>query len=520
LYGLQFVAPFAVASWAELDVFGDQAVLERRGRTAMSRASLSRPVALAIEDGLISSDTTVFDYGCGRGGDVARLSELGISAAGWDPVHKPEVPLTAADVINLGFVVNVIEDPVARRIALESAWSLAERLLVVAARLDWDLSPGGACHGDGIVTVKGTFQKFFRQEELRAWVDGVLGERSVAAAPGILYVFRDTALAQRYLLSRVRQPLTPAGPRRLRLRMDTFEANRKHLNTLVTFLEQRGRLPEGGEIEGAAGLSQRFGSLRAALALAERVADEAAWRTSRAKASDDLLVYLALTAFGGRPKLSDLPADTQLDVRSFFGSFRAGCEMADALLRSAGDVAQRTRACAESLIGKITPEALYVHVSALPKLPPLLRVYEGCARALTGTIADATLVKLHRAEPKVSYLLYPCFDRDPHPTLSASIRAHLKNLDVRYRDFRTSSNPPILHRKETFVAPDYPRRATFARLTDQEVRHGLLAEPFGIGTRNAWNARVETAGFLIAGHRLLRATNGRGAAVLETTDRE
>ncbi len=482
----------------------------------MARASLSRPVALAIEDGLINSDTTVFDYGCGRGGDVARLSAQGISVAGWDPIHRPEAPRTIAHVVNLGFVVNVIEDPVARRHALETAWSLAERVLVVAARLDWDIAPGGAYHGDGVLTAKGTFQKFYRQEELREWVDGVLQQRSVAAAPGILYVFRDTTLAQRYLLGRVRQPVVLADTqrtRRTRLRLHTLETNRQYLDPVVTFLEQRGRLPEGGEIEGAADLGQRFGSLRAALALAERVADETAWRTARARATDDLLVYLALTAFGGRPKLGDLPADTQLDVRAFFGSFRTGCETADSLLRSAGDVVQRTRACAETSIGKITPEALYVHVSALPKLSTLLRVYERCARALTGTVADATVVKLHRAEPKVSYLLYPTFDTDPHPALFASIRAHLQNLDVRYRDFRTSSNPPVLHRKETFVASDYPRRATFARLTNQELRHGLLADPSGIGTRNAWRARVKAAGFRLAGHRLLRTADKTDATV-------
>lgn len=141
-------------------------------------------------------------------------------------------------------------------------------------------------------------------------------------------------------------------------------------------------------------------------------------------------------------------------------------------------------------------------------------------RAPTGTVADVTLVKLHRTEPKVSYLLYPTFDNNPHPALTASIRAHLQNLDVRYRDFRTSSNPPILHRKETFVAPDYPRRATFARLTEQEDRHGLLGDPAGIGTRNAWSARVQAAGFRLAGHRLLRSVAGRGAAVLGTAEGE
>ena len=32
----------------------------------------------------------LFDYGCGRGGDVRTLTGLGIEASGWDPTHAPD----------------------------------------------------------------------------------------------------------------------------------------------------------------------------------------------------------------------------------------------------------------------------------------------------------------------------------------------------------------------------------------------------------------------------------------------
>lgn len=92
----------------------------------------------------------------------------------------------------------------------------------------------------------------------------------------------------------------------------------------------------------------------------------------------------------------------------------------------------------------------------------------------------------------------------PHPALSTSIRADLRRLDIKYRDFQDSSNPPILHRKETFVAPDYPGRDKFARLTMQEEKHGLLSETLAIGTRRLWSALVEGQGFRFRGHRLVR----------------
>ncbi|WP_396230944.1 hypothetical protein, partial [Frankia sp. EI5c] len=38
-----------------------------RHRTAMTRVSLSRPLALALSDELLNPAMSVFDYGCGRG---------------------------------------------------------------------------------------------------------------------------------------------------------------------------------------------------------------------------------------------------------------------------------------------------------------------------------------------------------------------------------------------------------------------------------------------------------------------
>ncbi len=89
--------------------------LIERHRTAKARVELSRPVALALDDGVLRADESVFDYGCGRGGDVERLHHLGYEAAGWDPAHAPGEALREADVVNLGYVLNVIEDLAERR---------------------------------------------------------------------------------------------------------------------------------------------------------------------------------------------------------------------------------------------------------------------------------------------------------------------------------------------------------------------------------------------------------------------
>src|SRR4051812_11132256 len=89
-----------------------------RHRTAIARPDLSKPIALAIADGVVTTSCSLFDYGCGRGHDVTRLRALGYEADGWDPGHRPAAEIRPADVVNLGYVVNVIEDPAERAHAL------------------------------------------------------------------------------------------------------------------------------------------------------------------------------------------------------------------------------------------------------------------------------------------------------------------------------------------------------------------------------------------------------------------
>jgi DNA phosphorothioation-associated putative methyltransferase len=475
----------------------------RRGATALGRSGLSRPAAVALEAGLLPDGATFFDYGCGRGDDVRRLAALGYETGGWDPAHRADAPLRPGDIVNFGYVANVIEDQQERAEALRNAWTLSKQVLVVAARCDWEEPKlAGRLYADGILTRKGTFQKFFTQEELRDWIDATLEVHSLAAAPGIFFVFRDEARAQAFLAARVRH--RPRILQRQGLSEALYERNRDVLDHVVSFIQNRGRAPEGFELSEADAIRDRFGSLDSALKLLRRVLGNEFWIAARAAATEDLLVYLALAAFGGRPKVGALPEDIRLDVKAAFGSYKNACEAADNLLFKAGDEAAIDRACRDSAIGKLTREALYVHSSCLSRLSSLLRVYEGCARTLAGSVEGTTLIKLHHDEPKISYLVYPVFDHDPHPALAESVRVDLKRQTIRIINFREWDNPPVLHRKEAMVSADYPGRQKFARLTVLEDRLGLLADPASIGTRDRWQERVRNAGYSFHGHRLTR----------------
>lgn len=140
----------------------DNVLRVRRERTAIHRPNLSRPLQQAIEDGLISAATSVFDYGCGFGDDVRFLRSMNISACGWDPASFPENTKQPAEIVNVGYVVNVIEDPSERLAVLVDAWRYTTGVLIVSARLSEEaLSARWLPYSDGILTARGTFQKFF-----------------------------------------------------------------------------------------------------------------------------------------------------------------------------------------------------------------------------------------------------------------------------------------------------------------------------------------------------------------------
>ena len=469
-------------------------------KTAIQRWSLSRPVSLALDDGLLSTETTFFDYGCGRGGDLLRLHKMGVPVSGWDPAFFPDEDRITADIVNLGYVVNVIEDPEERAVALFAAWELTQKLLVVSARLDWEArTVAGSFHGDGIVTRKRTFQKFFAQDELRDWIQAVIGRSCIAAAPCVFYVFRETSDEQTFVAGRLtrprRVPTIPHGE-------EVFEQRQDLLKPLMEFVSQRGRLPVDLELDVAPQIKEVFGGIARAFSLIRRVTGPDQWENIRQERRDDLLVYLALAAFGKRPTLGQLPDALRQDVRAFFGTYKAACAEADRLLYSAGDKDAVNRACGQAPVGKILPGALYVHHSAFSHLCPLLRVYEGCGRQLAGSVEGVTLVKLARHRPQVSYLVYPEFDRVGHPALAEAFVADLSKLNLHHRDYRRSENPPILHRKELFVSDDHPGRVRFARLTAREETLGLLNPGRAIGTRHQWQAVLSERGVSIHGHRI------------------
>lgn len=476
-----------------------------RHKAAIVRKTLSRPVKLCLEAELLPKQATFFDYGCGHGKDAKLLAAKGIKTAGWDPYYAPDKPRQAADIVNLGYVINVIEDQTERREALIKAWELTQKILIVSAQiLIADRDRGVMAYSDGIITRRNTFQKYYQQEELKTYIDQVLGVDSIPIDLGIYFVFRDQSQAESFRASRFRS-------RRVRLPqvrqfVRRFEDYETLLQPLIEFVSDRGRLPVSGELSTEAEIKAEFNSFSRAFKVILKATNPQEWDTITQKRRQDLLVYLALSQFSHRPRLSQLEPMIQHDIKGLFGSYKAACFLADQILFSIGDCEKIAQCCQQSEVGQKRSASLWVHVSALEQLNPLLRLYEGCANRTIGRLEAATIVKFHTKTPKITYLFYPEFDTDPHPVLSTRMEIDLRDLQVTYQAYQGPKSP-ILHRKEMFVTPDYPLYTKFANLTHQEQDWGLLEDWKSIQTRQGWLQCLEDHCAELKGHRVYWRTD-------------
>ncbi|MFN5966475.1 MAG: DNA phosphorothioation-associated putative methyltransferase [Pseudanabaena sp.] len=475
-----------------------------RHKAAIHRPDLSKPVRLALEAGLFTENTTFFDYGCGHGEDIKRISDRGFASNGWDPYYRPQSDRTSAEIVNLGYIINVIESQIERREALIKAWELTQKVLIVSAQvLIGDVGKGQIAYSDGVVSSRNTFQKYYEQEELKLYIDQVLGVDSVPVALGIYFVFRDEMQAQTFRASRFRSRATTP---RIRLVSKRFEDYRELLTPLMAFFTERGRLPVGEELSSFEPLLTEFGTVRRAFNLIVSATNQNEWDAIADKRRQDILVFLALSNFDNpykRLKLSQLSTQYQTDIKSLFGSYQGASTTADLMFFNLGREGFIATCCRNSRIGRLDDQALYVHISALEHLDTMLRLYEGCASRTIGRMDGATLIKFHLHKPKISYLFYPDFDRDPHPKMQASMQIDLRDLQVRYRDYHNSDNPPVLHCKNTYVLSDYPQYEKFAKLTKQEESWGLLENMKDISHGQGWQQKLKEHCAEIQGHRLV-----------------
>jgi DNA phosphorothioation-associated putative methyltransferase len=505
----------------------------QRHLTALTRANLSAPVQALWRHELIRLDRSFFDYGCGKGDDIRGLLDNGIDAAGWDPHYRPTAARQVADTVNLGFVINVIEDLGERMQALQGAFALTRGVLSVAAMLASQQPPDGRSHRDGYLTSRNTFQKYFSQVQLRDFIEHVLDETAIAVGPGVFFVFKDKLLEQRFLQRRyggrsqpgARAWLAPARPPRPRPEPRTRlpkpsrqEALLVTHHDLLSGLWQTqirlGRTPHADELEPtvAEGLVSASLSMNRALSLVATHFDQTEVQRAVQQQVDDLIVFAALGQIGKRSPQRDLDPTLQRHVRYHFGDYRTWQSTAHNMLYTLTDLEKLNAACvtaSQQGLGWLEDShSLQLHTSLVARLPALLRIYIGCATVLVGELSDFDLIKVHIRSGKLSVYKYAEFDTSPVPRLVQRVKVKLRELDLDLFDYGSEDYPSlVLFWKSRFINEEFPYYAEQLAFEEQLVSAGLEELVDRDPTAEQFDAALQARRWQIAGFSLVSSTS-------------
>lgn len=435
-----------------------------RHKTAIKRDNLSTPMFILARKGYLDGDYSILDYGCGNGDDIRELEAHGLSVHGWDPAHRPDGKLVASDIVNLGFVINVIEERSERDEALKSAFGYASKILIVSAMQPRaDTLKRFKPYKDGVITKLNTFQKYYTQGELRSYIETTLKKTAVSIAPGVFVIFNDEIEEQKYYLSRQKSHSRwkklsyRAKPLTRKLSKSKFSEHREIFEGFWRCCLDMGRLPGNDEFEFADELRLVSGSLNKAFNQCLDYFNASEFEEARQERRNDLLVYFALSYFAKRPTYTRMPQSLQRDIKEFFGLYT------DA--RAAG-YAQLLRLAETNAIACVCEEAFnslpaaklnrghdfIFHRKYLNQCPPLLRIYVGCAMELYGDIDGVDLVKSHFLSGKVSFMIYDDFKKTK-PLLIERVKINLRTQKIDFFDYIPPDYMPVpLEDKEAYVS--------------------------------------------------------------------
>jgi DNA phosphorothioation-associated putative methyltransferase len=440
----------------------EEAAVIARHRTAIKRYDLSRPVKFLLERGLLRKTDTFFDYGCGHGMDIEALNNLGYQASGWDPCFRPNTPKERASVVNLGYVLNVIEDPDERLMVLREAYSLSERILLVSTLVTGQENEAHTRpYRDGYLTKRNTFQKFYSPGQLEALIEEALNAEVTTLGLGICAVFLNLNEAELFEASRNRRHIdwteistrlqfSKPASRSLRS-VGRYELHKDLLDQFWQVLSDLGRLPEAGEFHRCSEIRAALGSIKKAAALVIAQKGEEVWKLARNMRSEDALVYLAMTNFRKRFLKREIPGRIRNDIRAFFGDLNTAQIKARELLFAAGDPDEIGLAIEGLNYGVFDRDELQFtfHRNLLSKLPPILRVYVHCGAIRYGSPTEADLIKIHVRSQKLTFLHYEDFETQQNPILLTRIKIDLRTRFVQVYDH--SATRQALSNKARFI---------------------------------------------------------------------
>ena len=480
-----------------------------RYKTALKRNRLSVPVQALYKHELIDESSTFFDFGCGRGDDVRQLHDLGIQASGWDPHFSPDVPKRSADIVNLGYVVNVIEDAEERIKVVSDAYGYAEELLVVSALVGSASHSGKARpYKDGTLTSAGTFQRYFQTPELVELIEQSTNAQPIAVAPGIMFVFKDEELEQRFLARRLTRRqhdrVRPIVRSMNELSDDAQSQADRYWQTCVNL----GRPASRSEIDGCDDLFKYIPSARQLFDIVSKEKNGPDFEKARERSKEELLVEFALSQFGKRLFFKYFPELLKRDIQFHFGKYTELQDSAKQLLFSIANTEALLGACTDASddgVGYLLDDhSLQLHVSLVDRLAPILRVYVGCAGLLYGEWAQIDLVKVHIQSGKVSFLGYDDFEGRPVPDLLERIKVRMWEREVDFFDYIGEYVPTPLFMKSLFIDESFDYFDEQAAFDQSLMRSQLFDFTRDNVSKAQFYGALEQAGYRISGYELVK----------------
>ena len=433
-----------------------------RYKTAINRHQLSQPVNLLARHNYLNGDYSIFDFGCGKGDDVRELEAHGLNINKWDPVSYPEEKKISSDIVNLGFVINVIEDKEERTNTIKEAWNLTNKILVVSVMIAGDsMIQQFTPYKDGVLTKINTFQKYYSQSEIRYYIETTLEENAIPVGQGIFYIFKDkieeqTFLVERQYISRNWQKKTirELQTRPKAIKKSIIEKNIELFSDYWQLTLDLGRIPANNEFEFSDQIRKISGSHMKAHSSLINFFGGNVFEEAATKRQDDLLVYFALSLFDKRRPQTQMPERLKRDIKVFFDSYSHAIEEAKEILFSVSDTKVIKTACqsAYKILGCGLMEeghSYTFHKKYIGDCPKELRIYIGCATQLYGDLDDIHLIKAHITSGKVSLMGYDNWNKK-EPLLLERIKIKLREQDVDFFDYIGEFTPTPLINKDIY----------------------------------------------------------------------
>lgn len=486
-----------------------------RHKTAIVRHELSGPMKTLARQGYLDGRFSIFDYGCGRGDDLRELEAHGLDVLGWDPAFLPDNDKVNSDIVNLGFVLNVIEDQDERLEALLSAWALAKKVLVVSVMLANDsyiaqFQP----YKDGVITSRNTFQKYYAQSEFKGYLERYLQEDAIAVAPGIFYIFKDKLEEQRYLQSKyqrhhVWQQLTsPQAVESKDKAKLVISQNRAIFDDFWNVCLELGRIPSNDEFNRSKEVRSLIGSHKKVFGLLQDMFDTREFSNAEKSRKEDLLVYLSMGLFDKRKPYTQQPEGLKRDIKSLFDDYRTAINLATDLLFAIADTDLISEQCSKAhnqLPASILNEghSLIFHKIYIEKLPLLLRVYVGAALQMYGEIDDSIdLIKIHINSAKLTLTQYDDFEKSV-PYLVERTKIKMADQDIDFFNYLDKERRPPLLNKHLLLdkqSEQYEKQKSFDLRLSKLL--GITPTMEVILHRKMYEDRLFQAGKTVSGFRL------------------